>query len=166
MLSSPRRPSSTIRIFSSAEYWRRVLLDYLLRRDLSKFQAKARAPMTASKKSVIATSQSPLETYLRDKFDAEEWPFTGELVVASHLADVLPTSLRANVNNVTKTLERLGGVRLGQKRMDNGTKPMVWAMRRPVIWQQAPEALIEEEYDRPVIEKWNKRTTQSQAESF
>ena len=134
-----------------------VLLDYLLKRDLSEFKAKARAPMTASKERVIVTSRSSLEAFLRDKFDAEEWPFTGDLVVPGHLVDVLPSRLRANVNNVRRLLEGLGGVRLGQKRMHDGTKPTVWAMRRPEIWQQSREKKIAQSYCRPVIEN-GKRT--------
>ena len=86
----------------------------------------------------------------RDILFVIEMPFMD--TVAGHLAEVVPQSLRANVINVGKILEKLGGKRLGQKRMPDETKPTVWAMRRPELWEQATETKIADTYMKPFIE--------------
>jgi hypothetical protein len=125
-----------------------ALLHWLEARDLSRFNPHGRAPGTEAKLALIEASRSPLDAYLEEALKADEWPFTGDLAVASHIADALGTKFRASVTAVAASLKRLGGVRLGQKRMRDGTKPAVWAMRRPELWQQADEGKIADEYER------------------
>jgi hypothetical protein len=126
-----------------------ALLHWLQARPLSRFDPHGRAPLTEAKLALIEASRSPLDAYLEETLKADEWPFTGDLVVASHIADALGAKFRASVTAVAASLKRLGGVRLGQKRMHDGTKPTVWAMRRQELWEQADEGKIAGEYKRP-----------------
>jgi hypothetical protein len=129
-----------------------VVLHWLSKRDLSGFNANARPPMTAAKEAVIEKSLPPLEMYLRDKFKAEEWPFLGDLSAPSHVWDALPAPLRANVNRVADVLKKLGGEKLGQKRVATG-KPTIYAMRNKEQWRQASEAEIKKHYQDPSLKE-------------
>ena len=110
--------------------------------------------MTAAKGDVIEASRPPLETYLRDKLEAEEWPFLGDLAVPSHIADARLPNLRTSVNKVSVLLIKLGGEKLGQKRLLDGTKPTFYAMRNKGKWRQASESEVSKHYKDPSLENY------------
>lgn len=147
--AEPKTPDYYVTLFGWLEENAGVLLHWLQNRALTNFNPKARPPMTAAKREVIESSRPPLESYLLDKFGAEEWPFSGDLVVPSHIADVLPPRFKATASAVGRILKKFGGVNLGQKRMGDQTKPTVYAMKKTKKWKQADENTIAEKYEFP-----------------
>ncbi len=150
----PKGPEYYRELFSWLAASPGALLHWLQSRNLNNFNPNERPPMTAAKRDVIEASRPPLETYLRDKLEAEEWPFLGDLAVPSHIADALPPNLRTSVNKVSGVLIKLGGEKLGQKRLKDGTKPTVYAMRKKNEWRQASESKISKHCRDPSLEKY------------
>lgn len=128
-----------------------VLLNYLRTRDIGDFKAKAPPPVTDAKRAVIESSRPALEAYLAEQFAAQDWPFTGDLAIASDIADALHRKFGASTSQVAKILKKLGGVSLGQKRMKDKSKPTVWAMCRPDTWRTANETLVADHCKRPLL---------------
>lgn len=128
-----------------------AIYSYLLSRDLSHFNPKSEAPMTAGKQELIAECQHPLERWIKDCIDEERWPFHGDLVIVHELVSCLPNYLRSYTPHaIANALKNLKHKRLGQFHLSNNTRPKIWAIRRHETWIDASPAVIVAQY-----EKWS-----------
>jgi len=120
------------------------VLFFLQQRDLSKFNPNTAPPVTKAKLDVIADSRNQTEAYLQDLFDADAPPFRHDLVVVTDLIQYLDKEHRRAVTHkqVAAFLRKIGAELLGQKRLKNGTKPSVWAIRNTAEWGEVSEADI------------------------
>jgi hypothetical protein len=148
--ASPREPTYYKKLFSWFDENPGVILHHLSTRNIDAFNPTAHAPMTDTKREVIEASRSPVEAYLSAALAAREWPFISDLAVANHLTEALQRMMRVTLGQVATALRNLGALKLGQKRMPDKTKPVVWAVRRQELWSQADEGTIAAEYHRPV----------------
>lgn len=127
------------------------ILDFLIKRDLSKFEPKGHAPMTAGKKEVISLSTPPLQQWMAECIDGELWPFQGDLVSTHHLASCIPSNLRnfSSPQAIGRTLAAVGAKQLQQVPLTNGSRVRLWAVRRQATWEnEGPKALVQ------AFEKW------------
>ena len=125
-----------------------ALNDFMLSRDLSKFQAMGHAPFTQAKAEIINDSKPALTAWIKEMIDAEAWPFNGDLTCTAHLISVLPPFLKhTSLQNVGRALAAAGAVQLGQVRVSAGIMRL-WAVRRTDLWKKQSTASISAEYDK------------------
>ncbi|MCC6394776.1 MAG: bifunctional DNA primase/polymerase [Bryobacterales bacterium] len=105
------------------------LLDYLLKVDLSKFQAKAHAPMTEGKRDLVMQSMMPLDAFIHERVEMEEHPFDADLVSPSLLVEPLAKyNLKCTPKDIGNAFQRLGYLNFGQMR--NGfDRIYLWCVR-------------------------------------
>ncbi len=128
-----------------------AILNHLHTRDLGAFLPKGHAPMTAGKKSLIETSRSPIESWIKARIDDEAWPFTSDLINVSHLIECLPPRFQASasVQSLGRVLRKLGAQEQRQVRFSNGRQVRVVSLRRHEIWASAEMETLANE-----IERW------------
>lgn len=119
---------------------RRYVLDFLLRRDLSCYNPHGRAPQTRSHQELVVQTRDPQTAYLYHAFEAQEPPFTGELVVVKHVVDHVNSIGRTRVSTriVEDFLREIGALHLQrQYRLIPGHegRSHVWAIREQERWQ-------------------------------
>lgn len=125
-----------------------ALLDYMMSRDISKFEAKAHAPMTEAKVKVISSSKPALTTWIDDMIQAEAWPFMGDTICTNHLMAVLPPYLKGvTPQTLGRALAAAGAIGIGQHRVKAGVLRL-WAIRRQAFWKLQPTSSVVAEYDR------------------
>ncbi len=123
----------------------RWALDY----DLDRFDPGSPAPETASKLMMEEATEDHVTATLRAALDARAWPLKCDLVVVADLmVDAQRVLGKASSHRLGKALRHLGAVKIGQKRLADGTRPMVWAVRDGEKWLRANEADIAETYHR------------------
>ncbi len=106
-----------------------ALAFYLANRDLSKFLPKAHAPMTAGKRALIAESMLPLDQFIYEKVEANEYPCHWDLLTTDVLVEpLIKKNLRANPKEIGRAFGRLGYQNLGQTRV-GADKVYFWAVR-------------------------------------
>lgn len=127
------------------------VLHALQSRDLSSFSRHAPPPRTRARDELAAGSRSEVETYLSEALDAGEAPFLLDLVVIQHVLDFMSWSrhMRPQQKEVAAFLRKVGAAELGQKRLSDGTKPRLWAVRRQAFWMSASEDDIRQHYRKP-----------------
>ena len=119
---------------------------WLLARDLSSFNQYAHAPMTEGKKKLIAESLHPTTAWMKECIEAENWPFAGDLVCTTHLADCVPNSLRGvTMTALGRSLRELKALELGQVPV-SGQRLRLWAVRRQETWRSAGKEALAAEY--------------------
>jgi hypothetical protein len=114
-----------------------ALLDWMMHRDLSRFQAQGHAPMTAAKRELIERSLPALDYWIKQTIESGEWPFSVDLVSSSDLAEVLPQfGLRGTPKDVGAAFARLKCNDLSYRRVgpncDNSGRAeqkRLWAVR-------------------------------------
>lgn len=119
------------------------LLHFLLSRDLSRFDPNTAPPITAAKLQVIDDSREPHMAYFQDAFDSGAPPFRHDLVAVNHIIDWLTANrnIRVTHKQVTAFLRQIGGEPLGQKRIGDGYRAVVWAIRNAAEWAEAGDNL-------------------------
>ena len=85
------------------------LMDWLLRRDLSQFNPKAPPPMTRAKETMIRTSASEVEQFLRDAAEANTWPLGYDIVSVTHIGAALRPLYRVSPNMINEALNHIFG---------------------------------------------------------
>ena len=132
-----------------------AVLHCLQSRDLRAFLPKGHAPMTSGKKSLIETSRSPMESWIKGRIDEETWPFTADLINVSHLIECLPPRFQASasVQSLGRVLRKLGAQEQRQVRFSNGRQVRVVSVRRHEIWASAEMETLATE-----IERWTGAT--------
>ena len=93
---------------------------WLMQRDISKFDVKGRAPMTAAKLAMIGATLSPLEAWLEDGIAAGDGAFRPDVVEVSDLMKKIPREFGwdgATRRRFTAHLIRAGGRLLGRNRL-------------------------------------------------
>lgn len=126
------------------------ILGYLLQRDLSNFGHTSHAPETAAKRELVRLSGTPLKTWIVDCIENEAWPFMGDVVSSTHLADCVPTYVKgASPNSISRTLKEIGCLQMEQVRLESGGKVRPWCVRRKEIWSSTDGSTVANE-----IERW------------
>lgn len=114
------------------------VVGWLEKRDLSKFSASGRAPMTEYKAEVILASRDPLEAFLQDAKDAGAWPLDLDLVAPAKLIGIKwPHGLgKVTPNRLARALEAIGSEDLGrivvsepEDKRERERKLTIWAIR-------------------------------------
>ena len=120
----------------------------LLARDVSKFNPSEDPPMTAAKLEVIESSRLEIEQQLLLWIDERKPPFNLELITPESVRFALRNDgySQATPSRVTKTLQSIGAIRVGQlpprqvgKASWSG-QPRVWAIRNHERWKDATAA--------------------------
>src|SRR3954454_1942250 len=96
--------------------------------------------------------RNALEAYLQDLFNAGEAPFqTPHLIVVTHVIEYLRKEKNINVTHrlVFKLLREAGADSIGQKRIADGTRPNVWALRDAERWKNVEESVVAQFYRGP-----------------
>lgn len=148
--AKPQAPTYYRALFSWTVAHAGAILRVLRERDLSEFEAKGHAPMTAGKRAVILGSAAPLQQWMLDCLESDLWPFQGDLVSATHLLECLPGALRgSSLQAIGKALKAIGAQPLGQFPLENGAKVRILSTRRHEVWASAGREAVRVEY-----EKW------------
>lgn len=91
-----------------------AILGYLLRRDLSRFDSKAHAPMTEGKAAMIHESLNDLEHSIRNLVETSSYPFHADISIASDVPEILgKTGLKCNIKTIERAFGKLGYIKLG-----------------------------------------------------
>lgn len=107
-----------------------AFLDFLLKRDLSKFNPHAPAPDTPDKQTVKNATMGGAEAWLQYQWESNAHPFDKNVV---NLVDVLSwiqemKGPRMTIQDISRFLSKQGGGDLGKRRV-GGKQPRLWAVR-------------------------------------
>lgn len=149
--------------FQSKEYYdelyRRVdeysgaVRQLLLKRDVSKFNHKGRAPLTQSKRDYLQISGSPLELWIRDGIEGDAFPFAVDLITTRDLHDILPPRFKGvSEQTLALMMRKLGAEKLGKKRLPHG-RFNTWAVRNIDKWKDTSEDEIGKAYRKPIADQ-------------
>lgn len=125
------------------------VMRWLLSRDISRFNAKGRAPETEAKDAMRKESRAPLQEWIEDGVEGREHPFDRDLVLVEDILKLTPEFARykgqfPSPQKLGKALKRAGGVCLTEKiRIDgvDGSR-RIWALRRVATYAgQSDEVL-------------------------
>jgi len=122
-----------------------VIMNWLLKRNLSKFSADKAPPLTDAKRDMIEASRPIIETEIKEMIDDFTGPFELDLVefkcVVTELRDL---NIREASNaNVARAIAQLGGIKLRQRKANiNGRehKVSLWAVRNWGYWMSVSKA--------------------------
>lgn len=127
-----------------------VILNWLLKRDLSKFNPNAKPPMTAAKREMTQSSRPVVEAEIARMIAEREPPFDLDLVEIKRVLQVLSDYMReANLSAVQKGLKANGAKNLGQKKaliQGREQKVSLWVVRDVAKWERKPNAAIARAY--------------------
>jgi hypothetical protein len=134
------------------------LLQFLLNYDTSKFHPTAAPPMTESKRSMIRSSSSEIEQFLREATESGSWPMTYDLVSPMHLMSAIRPIMRSiSTAMVHEALDHIAG-----KESECRVKPRIKgdgkheqrirlrAIRNHSKWIDADAHLLLKEYKMPL----------------
>lgn len=125
---------------------KRVVLHYLLHRDIEHFNAKAPPPATPGRARLIENARSEAQNFLRDALESFTPPFAIDLVTASDVLQYLRAhQIRCTDAEVRRFLQDTGALPLGQHRI-RGARPNLWAVRNPQQWASAAHDVLAAEY--------------------
>ena len=127
-----------------------IFLNFLLARDISAFNPNAAPPRTAGRTALVYESRPTTWAYL-DELRAEgAAPFHHDLVTARDLTNAVSAARQGTLTDqgAARYLRDIGAVCIGQKRLGDGRKPRLWAIRNSEIWAAAAEAHASAEYNR------------------
>jgi hypothetical protein len=127
------------------------VVDWLLKRDISRFNPKGHAPDTKAKRDMIATNRNATEAWIVDEIRDQCGIFQRDLIISGeiiHHGQVsAPNALRNTFTpqRVAMALKGAGGEELGQIRID-GRRPHVWAVRRKEMYAGLDEPKLRDLY--------------------
>jgi hypothetical protein len=122
---------------------------WALNYDLSNFDPSAPAPETKHREEMEALSEDPIKAFIRRAIEEESWPMKYDLVIVRDLIEVIPSRFKISETKLSMVLKKVGALNLGQKRMKDGSKPRVWAIRNQKQWEAAAEKDVTDKYKRP-----------------
>ncbi len=156
-ITADRLPDSEAKNFA---LWRdngglAALLHFLQHHDISAFNPKAPAPMTAAKQQMVQDNRSDLETWLADLMASDVAQVLGREVVSGHeLAnryDQETSRKSTSAKTMAGAAKRLGAfARNNQVRVTKGKKVRLMAITRADYWAKQSEASWAEEYSKPL----------------
>lgn len=134
------------------------LLHMLLNRDLTEFNPYAPAIVTEARDSMIDRGLTPAQRYLKRWADERQATFAGDLFTFDAFeAFVLSlkrfggpqefADFKCTPHSLSRALNAMGAKPLGQKRLGEGRKASVYAIRDIERWQRATEGEIRENLD-------------------
>ena len=156
-IAADRLPDSDAKILAD---WRDngglgALLHFLQHHDISGFNPKAPAPMTAAKQQMVQDNRSDLETWLADLMASDVAQVLGREVLSGHeLANRYDQEMSrkgTSAKTMTGAAKRLGALARGnQVRVANGKKVRLIAITRADYWVKQPDAGWAEEFSKPL----------------
>jgi hypothetical protein len=120
--------------------------------DLKDFNPEAPPPKTKHFNEMVDQTAKPIQSYIFEQIVSEDWPFKCDLVTTSDLAmsiKEIPGMRGISTVKLGTTLKSIGCLSLGQKRLADGTKPRLWAVRNYEKWANASEKEISTTYRPP-----------------
>lgn len=118
-----------------------LVVRWLLDRDISGFNPKQPAPLTAFKAEMIGSSKSPLKHQISDMIDAADYPFNVDCVRSIDVAKAMRDKFSSK--SIGSVLGEIGCVQLMCRRA-SGTRGKVslfavrnqgeWKLRSPIKW--------------------------------
>lgn len=116
---------------------REKVIRWLLNRDLSKFDAKGRAPMTEAKATMRKAARTPLQEFVEDGIDEGDGLWTRDLVLAEEILAIVPDYAKFKGNPVSgqklaKALSLAGSRPVTERVRIEGHEQgrRIWALRR------------------------------------
>ena len=129
-----------------------ALLAYMLQRDLSKFNPKAKAPMTEAKKDLIKISRSSLEEWIATGIEDESFPFNSDLIAVRHLRSrkICPPGLdKYSDHKFADALRKCGAVQYPTRIiLADKSKATLWILRRPDMWKNESPEMVRRQYEK------------------
>lgn len=114
---------------------------WLLSRDVSKFDAKGRAPETEAKDDMRRETRPPLQEWIEEGLAAGDFPFDRDLVVAEDVLRSTPEYAKykgqfPSPQKVGKILKRAGATCVTEKMRIEGVEGSrrIWALRRQEMY--------------------------------
>ncbi|WP_292552244.1 primase-helicase family protein [Methylobacter sp.] len=128
-----------------------VVLDFLLRRDISRFNPNAAPPRTACRSRLIENGRSECDNFLLDALERHAPPFASDLCTATEILQYLRVQqIRCSDAEIRRFLRQYG-VSIGQTRI-RGDRPCLWAVRDHQRWASAQQEELANEFA-PVFEQ-------------
>ncbi len=149
--ADPQPPSYYKKLFSWTKDNLSTIYRWAIDFDLSNFDPEAPPPKTKHFHDMVDETTRPMDSYIMECVNNDEWPMACDLINATDLAHAVNTApgfKGINPIALTQTLKRLGYTNLGAKRM-MGKKIKLWAVRNYKTWMSAGEAEIASHYEAP-----------------
>lgn len=125
-----------------------IVLNFLLQRDLSRFNPKAAPPRTTGRARLISNSLSEAERFLQEALESQSPPFVTDLCTAREVLQYLRVHLIRATDAEVRRFFRQHAISLGQHRI-RGERPCLWAVRNFHDWQSASTEAIAASYRSP-----------------
>lgn len=128
-----------------------ALYEFFLKHDLGNFNPAAPPPMTDAKQSLMNSSASEVEQFLREATEARVWPMGCDIVYPSHIQAAIRGIMRASLSMISEALDNIAPDGHIDTRPKFGTaRPRLRAIRNIDKWQAAPGPAIVKEYRMPL----------------
>ena len=131
-----------------------ILYDYLLRRDLSRFDRHAHAPMTDHKRTMQLESVDGWRDHLDTAFVDTSVPLQHDIVNAADVRVWLQQKAGyRNLNNakICAFLKSVGGIEYDQCKFPNERRRALWVIRKHDYWKLKDKPVIASNYQPPEI---------------
>lgn len=150
--AAPKPPAYYDKLFSWSQDNIAAIYGWAKNYDLTEFNPEAPPPKTKHFKEMVSATAKPLQTFLLDQIEAMDWPFKKDLVIISDLLMALrtvPGMGKLSSIKLTNAMRDINAHNIGQKRMQDNSKPRVWAVRNGEKWTLANETEIQRTYVNP-----------------
>jgi len=124
---------------------------WLMQRDVSRFNAHGRAPITEALKEMGKAARPPLQEWIEDGVEEGSGLFCRDLVLVEEIADEAPADVRRggqrpSSQKISIILRKLGGQRVTGKIWIPGLdcSRSIWALRRAEMYAQADQDRLRE----------------------
>lgn len=115
---------------------------WLMQRDVSKFNAKGRAPMTAAKADMRKAARSPVQEWIEEGLEDAAGVWSRDLVVIDELAAIMPEYVKfkgqaLSTTKIGKALRAAGAEIVTDKLRIDGCEGSrrIWALRRVATYR-------------------------------
>ena len=152
--AEPKEPSYYEMLFDWTSSNPGKILNWFMERDLSSFKPYAHAPMTKSKRELVQDGLSPLQRWVTDGIELENWPFHSDILSIEHLIACLPNYLKnVHPNAINKELKKAGARELKQVKLSSGNYARLMTIRRHEIWTNANDTKLVNQYEKWAMSK-------------
>ena len=151
--SDPHPPSYYKKLFGWTKDNFAPIYRWALDFNLTNFDPEAPPPKTKHFRDMVDETTRPVDAYIKECAENDEWPMTCDIVNATDLAAAINTApgfRGINPIALTQTLKRLGFTNLGAKRINN-KKVKMWAVRNAKTWLSAGESDMSLSYEPPPV---------------
>ena len=127
-----------------------ALYDYLLKYDVGNFNPAAPPPMTEAKQSLMNSSASEVEQFLREATEACVWPMGSDIVYVPHIQAAIRSIMRASLSMINEALDNIAPEgHLAARPKFGSARPRLRAIRNIDQWLTAPATVLASYYRMP-----------------